>query len=591
MKKLFYLGALLMMAGSFSMNAQYTFSGGSGTKADPYQIKTAEDLAAVGNYTQNSDVAFIMMNDIDLADYIAAQQDGWPMIGGGKDSAFRGVFDGNSHVITGFTMLKGTQNSGGLFGCIGAPGVVKNLTIKDAEIECGAWAGILTQKNGNWEDQGGSIDNVHIIGGSIMGTSQIGGLAGLNNGDVTNCSVVGTYVEATGNQVGGLFGLSETLKSFKVTDNFVYAEVKGGENVGGIIGFQGTGFPTVIENNAAYGQVTASVKYAGGIVGYLQGGDKTTSIVNNYSHATVNGLEIGGIGGAPIDASIVSSYVTGNVNGGNADASVWNVGGIVSQCYGSVISGCYFAGTATGGGKVGAIESRAWAAVKNCYWDKTKTKNAIGEGGGSIEATGLETADMMSFDKMKFTDAARWKIIEGKSLPYFANQTAPITVTEMTTTGAKGTYTGTLDQLVFYTTSYYGAAYEPTSVNIADGKWEVKWNGDEIGVLKDDVVAVFGKAKDLMPSQAVEARVTEGGSGVASASVAGKARVATGDGYIRILSDNLAAQAYSLVNLAGATVKAGTTTGITTEIATSGLASGVYVLTVDGTQAFKVLVK
>lgn len=40
--------ALMMMAGG--AYAQYSYSGGSGSEDDPYQIKTAADLVALSNY-------------------------------------------------------------------------------------------------------------------------------------------------------------------------------------------------------------------------------------------------------------------------------------------------------------------------------------------------------------------------------------------------------------------------------------------------------------------------------------------------------------------------------------------------------------
>ena len=46
-----------------------TYGGGSGTAEDPYQIWTAEQMQAMGSETNDWDKHFILMDDIDLAQY------------------------------------------------------------------------------------------------------------------------------------------------------------------------------------------------------------------------------------------------------------------------------------------------------------------------------------------------------------------------------------------------------------------------------------------------------------------------------------------------------------------------------------------
>ena len=46
-----------------------TYSGGTGEPNDPYRIATAEDLNDIGNYEEDWDKHFILVNDVNLAQY------------------------------------------------------------------------------------------------------------------------------------------------------------------------------------------------------------------------------------------------------------------------------------------------------------------------------------------------------------------------------------------------------------------------------------------------------------------------------------------------------------------------------------------
>ena len=85
--------------------SDYTFAGGSGTKADPYLIATADQLNAV---RRGLDKHYKLVADIDLSSW-----GNWTPIGGnpayeynGRDCArFTGSFNGNGHVISGMTIV------------------------------------------------------------------------------------------------------------------------------------------------------------------------------------------------------------------------------------------------------------------------------------------------------------------------------------------------------------------------------------------------------------------------------------------------------------------------------------------------------
>jgi len=72
------------------------YSGGMGEPNDPYRIATAEDLNDIGNHEEDWDKHFILVNDVNLAQYTGTQL----KIIGNSTTMFTGVFDGNDHKIS-----------------------------------------------------------------------------------------------------------------------------------------------------------------------------------------------------------------------------------------------------------------------------------------------------------------------------------------------------------------------------------------------------------------------------------------------------------------------------------------------------------
>ncbi len=132
---------------------------GSGTPDDPYEIATAEDLAAINDYDINAH--YVLTADIDMSGMIWATA---PIF------FFNGTLNGQGHTISNLT-IEGTTRLG-LFGKVMTDGVVTNLTIQDAYIigydRVGAVAG----------ESFGHIANCHVTG-NVTGVSYIGGLVGL----------------------------------------------------------------------------------------------------------------------------------------------------------------------------------------------------------------------------------------------------------------------------------------------------------------------------------------------------------------------------------------------------------------------------
>ena len=107
-----------------------SFSGGSGTDSDPWKISNGSELAYLASLVNSNGSAtynqyYILTADIDLGGRE------WTGIGNQNDAgkAFKGKFDGNGKVITGFAINKELEYTPGLFGKLDAGAVVKNLTV------------------------------------------------------------------------------------------------------------------------------------------------------------------------------------------------------------------------------------------------------------------------------------------------------------------------------------------------------------------------------------------------------------------------------------------------------------------------------
>ena len=94
------------------VDSPYVFAGGSGTKADPYLIETADQLNAVRKGPNNH---YKLISDIDLSNWgnwipIGATP-AYGFMGGGWNAAeegaytFFGSFDGNGHVVSGMQII------------------------------------------------------------------------------------------------------------------------------------------------------------------------------------------------------------------------------------------------------------------------------------------------------------------------------------------------------------------------------------------------------------------------------------------------------------------------------------------------------
>lgn len=291
--------------------------------ADAVHISTAADLisfsqsCAMDTWSQGK--LFVLDNDIDLS---------------GTDFSpiptFGGIFLGQGHCITGFTLTAGS-NYTGLFRYIQKDGEVYNLSVRgvleaesthsglgliagcnygiisnsyaDGDINGGSEAGLIVGLN----ETSGVITNC-IASGTIYGSHLIGGIAGNNHGSITNCTnhsnvntiassndinlssidveatltdILTTENAASVTDIGGIAGTNDGLIRACVNDGAVgYQHV--GYNIGGIAGSQ-MGY---IEGCINYGTLNGR-KDVGGIAGQME-----PSSEMEYSQDTMEKLDV-----------------------------------------------------------------------------------------------------------------------------------------------------------------------------------------------------------------------------------------------------------------------------------------------------------
>ncbi|MDO4846422.1 MAG: hypothetical protein Q3977_07360, partial [Oscillospiraceae bacterium] len=123
MKKLFCVTLALVMLLTATAFAESGFTGGNGTKEEPWQIASAEQLQRV---RENLAGHYVLVADIDLSGY-----ENWEPIGAfqslsdapedaevpNPEYAFTGTFDGAGHTISNLTVSSALPMGAGLFGC------------------------------------------------------------------------------------------------------------------------------------------------------------------------------------------------------------------------------------------------------------------------------------------------------------------------------------------------------------------------------------------------------------------------------------------------------------------------------------------
>ena len=172
----------------------------------------------------------------------SSSSEGWRPIGTESDN-FVADFDGRGRVIENLFINRPTQDNVGLFGYFGfktgqahtvadTP-FLRNVGIVDADVsgrnEVGALAGRVST---------GTVVTSYVIGGTVSGTSEVGGLVGVlidTQSDGIRASYARVRVRG-GSSAGGLLGRNNDKSAAKIIASYAAGAVTGTSMVGGLVG-------------------------------------------------------------------------------------------------------------------------------------------------------------------------------------------------------------------------------------------------------------------------------------------------------------------------------------------------------------------
>ena len=288
---------------------------GEGTEANPYKLKTLDDLILLADKVNAEEPTIVygksvyarpflgkyfrMENDIDMSGYR------FEPIGADWSHQFAGTFDGNGHTIKGLTVNTGANGYAGLFGKADTLSVIKNVKFDKAEVQTANYYAAVA------------------VAWSL--------------GDVHNCTVTNSVVSNTGNT--GAAGIAAIVRN--ITDCSVStSNITGAFGYAGGVAGQANGTISnchAVNVNIKAGGVAATYP-SGGVVGSLYMGHAEKC----YFSGTLDGrytsdLSLGGVAGVCYQGSLSKCYATGTVYGYGNQAAV---GGVVGNLYGDVTD-CY----------------------------------------------------------------------------------------------------------------------------------------------------------------------------------------------------------------------------------------------------------
>lgn len=305
-KSLLIIAMTLILATFVNMFAGMTVFADTDT-TEFTEISTPDELKAITDLTAN----YKLTADIDLSD-TDGNQTAWTPFG-----AFSGTFDGNGYTISGFLVSETTTTSAGLFSEVSKGGTVKNLTIANATLY------------------------------TSTSTYNLGAIAGLLNGEITNCKTESDVLVAkAGNQA-------------------IWKTVA----VGGIVGCCGSDQNTITArvshciNNAEVKinyHCTSNPGYAGGITGLLDYAVSIENCVNNGAVTISNFSDTDKIKGD-------SQIACGGIVGGT-DVYRATKGNIINCINFADVSALVIKNSACAGGIIGTFGSTVTTReIKNNY--------------------------------------------------------------------------------------------------------------------------------------------------------------------------------------------------------------------------------
>ncbi len=389
--------------------------GGSGTPSDPYLVGTYDELEQVGDVC-GMGAHYVLKADIDAAvSDTENNRKGFVPIGNKGDTnfVFTGTFRGAGFSIKNLKIVDTVDLYVGLFGStLGAK--IDSLSLTNVRI-----VGKVSNAGGIAGYNQGIISNGYLSGSVTGGKNgTIGGIVGENAGTISSCHTLLIVASDTESILGGIAGINDsaayitnsyssgslTSKTYSSTLggvvglNLAYGTVSGSHSegtitggnscwVGGVAG-ENAG---IVDNSYASGTIVSSGfgSYIGGVVGW---NDSASMINASYSAVPVycdNNCLIGGVAGKN-SGGIRNSYSTDSVMATTNGV----LGGVAGESgIGSTIRYCYASGRLVVGDSatIGGVVGENSGILMNSYGNDTvsaRGNSRIGGLVGSNEASG-----------------------------------------------------------------------------------------------------------------------------------------------------------------------------------------------------------
>lgn len=286
----------LVLAGPGQAKDKY--SGGQGTAAKPWVIRTPADLSALAAAPADWDNCFVQDGAIDMAG-----QDPISSIGT-FHVPFTGTYDGGGFAIRDVMILAAVQSQpggDGLFGVVrGGPAdvtisglVLDNPTVLGASTDTGGLVGRM---------ESGTIEQCAVTGGYVSGTANTGGLAGQVRAEAAVRECCSTTCVLGAGVIGGLVGFNAgVIEDCYARDNTLaqwgpWPQPPDSVDVGGLVGRNNAGWlaTSYADCNRVLLRTGVSVVAVnvGGLVGAWvpAGSTEYLFVPNNYSCRETTGL-------------------------------------------------------------------------------------------------------------------------------------------------------------------------------------------------------------------------------------------------------------------------------------------------------------
>ena len=300
---------------AYSLRAVPVVFAGKGTKDDPYQIKTADDMDKLANAVEKYDMDFDhhYFKVIESINFVGHE---YKQVASG-DKKFQGYFDGNSKVFYNLNLENKDASDVALFGNVGAQGTIANLTVDNSTVTAKSNVAPFAVKTaGTFINLTNKADVRATTSGYAAGIAA----AGLEGAQFVNCRNSGTISLDARNYAGGITAVSDYSSYDNCVNDGVVITATG--YAGGISGALRASVVNCVNN----GEVTALKvsNYIGGIAGQEGAGSKFDNCVNN-GNVTMGDKYVGGIIGSSSN-DVGTTLITDCVNNGDIEANYYVAG-------------------------------------------------------------------------------------------------------------------------------------------------------------------------------------------------------------------------------------------------------------------------